>query len=61
MTGDRLDAYHFYEAEWDSYEELRDAFAWEVPERFNIASYVCDRWADDRGRVAVFAEDAAGS
>jgi acetyl-CoA synthetase len=60
-TTERLDAYHFYEEEWDSYDALREAFEWEVPERFNMAAYVCDRWAEDRGRVAVFAEDAAGN
>ena len=56
----RLEAYHFYEHEWDSYDELLEAFEWEVPERFNMATYVCDRWAGERGRVALFAEDAAG-
>lgn len=59
-TTRRLDAYHFYEEDWDSYEELREAFEWEVPEKFNIAAYICDRWAEKRGRTAVFAEDAAG-
>jgi acetyl-CoA synthetase len=58
---ERLDAYHFYEQDWDSYEELQEAFEWEVPDRFNIAAYTCDRWANERGRVAVFAEDAAGN
>jgi len=56
----RLDAYHFYEEEWDSYEQLREAFEWEVPDQFNIAAYVCDRWAEDRGRTAVFAETPDG-
>ena len=60
MTAERLDAYHFYEEEWKSYEQLRESFEWEVPERFNTAAYVCDRWADDKGRVAVFAEHADG-
>ena len=58
---ERLDAYHFYEQDWDSYGQLREAFEWEVPERFNIAAYTCDRWAEERGRVAVFAEDTAGN
>jgi len=57
---DRLDAYHFYESEWDSYEQLREAFAWEVPEEFNMAAYVCDRWAKQRGRVALFADTPEG-
>ena len=56
----RLDAYHFYEEEWEDYETLRAAFDWEVPDRFNMAAYTCDRWADDRGRVALFYEDADG-
>ncbi|QCC61686.1 AMP-binding protein [Natrinema thermotolerans] len=59
--GQRLDAYHFYEDDWDSYEQLREAFEWEVPDRFNMATYLCDRWADDKSRVALFAEDAAGT
>jgi len=57
----RLDAYHFYEEEWEDYDALRAAFDWEVPDRFNIAAYTCDRWADERGRVALFYEDAGGA
>ncbi|OLZ39352.1 AMP-dependent synthetase [Natrinema saccharevitans] len=59
--GRRLDAYHFYEDDWDSYEQLREAFEWDVPDRFNMATYLCDRWADDKSRVALFAEDASGT
>lgn len=59
--GQRLDAYHFYEDDWGSYEQLREAFEWEVPDRFNMATYLCDRWADDKSRVALFAEDASGT
>ncbi|MBZ6496802.1 acyl-CoA synthetase [Natrinema longum] len=62
MTNEnRLDAYHFYEEEWESYDALRDAFEWEVPDRFNMATSICDRWADDKGRVALFAEDESGN
>ncbi len=50
-----LESYYFHEQEWDSYEQLRSAFEWEVPDRFNVADYVCTRWADDKGRVALFA------
>jgi acetyl-CoA synthetase len=57
----RLDTYHFYEEDWESYEELQAAFEWEVPDRFNMATYLCDRWADDKSRVALFAEDATGT
>ncbi|MEF8813819.1 MAG: AMP-binding protein [Halovenus sp.] len=53
---DRLDAYHFYERSWDSYEALYEAFEWEIPETFNMADYVCDRWATDDERVAVYAD-----
>lgn len=56
----RLDAYHFYETEWDDYDQLLESFEWEVPDRFNIAAYVCDRWATDKGRVALFAESESG-
>jgi acetyl-CoA synthetase len=58
---ERLDAYHFYEDEWDSYDDLCDAFEWEVPGKFNMAAYVCDRWADDGDRVALHALDADGN
>jgi acetyl-CoA synthetase len=56
----RLDAYHFYERDWDSYDDLLNMFEWEVPETFNMATYICDRWVDDKGRVALFADDGAG-
>ena len=38
----------------DSYEALRDRFAWAVPERYNIGVDVCDTWADrDPDRLAL--------
>lgn len=55
-----LDAYHFYQQEWDSYDQLLEEFEWEIPDQFNMADYVCDRWADDKSRVAIFAEDPDG-
>ena len=55
----RLAAYHFYEDDWESYDQLRTAFEWEVPETFNIAAYICDRWADADG-VAIRAENTGG-
>jgi acetyl-CoA synthetase len=61
MRGERLDAYHFYEHSYEGYDELREEFEWQVPEQFNMAWYVCDRWADDKGRVALFGEDASGT
>ncbi|WP_435078085.1 acyl-CoA synthetase [Halococcus sp. AFM35] len=59
-TGMRLDAYHFYERDWEDYDHLHDEFEWEVPEEFNMADYLCDRWADDEGRVALYAENETG-
>ena len=57
----RLDAYHFHEQAWDSYDDLRQAFEWEVPEQFNMAEYVCDRWAEETPEaVALYAEEAGG-
>ncbi|HET7322828.1 MAG TPA: AMP-binding protein [Halococcus sp.] len=55
----RLDAYHFYEQEWEDYDHLHDGFEWELPQKFNIASYLCDRWAGE-DRVALYAENEAG-
>ncbi|WP_043364212.1 acyl-CoA synthetase [Belnapia sp. F-4-1] len=36
-----------------SYDAIRSAFRWKVPDRFNIAAACCDRWADGSGRVAL--------
>ena len=47
MSDAWLDAYSFHEREWESYDELYDAFEWDIPEEFNMATYLCDRWADD--------------
>lgn len=57
----RLDAYHFYEREWSNYDDLYEQFDWQVPSQFNIAAYVCERWADDPERVAIHAETHEGT
>lgn len=57
----KLSSYHFYDEEWDSYDQLCDSFEWEIPETFNIADYFCDRWAPEKSRVAIFAEDPDGT
>jgi acetyl-CoA synthetase len=58
----RLEAYHFYEREWDSYDALLDWFEWEVPDQFNMAAYCCDRWAAETpNSVAIRYEDAKGN
>lgn len=43
-----------------TYEEVRGAFRWEIPERFNIAEAICDRHVG-RGGLALIAESGAGS
>ncbi|ARS91610.1 acyl-CoA synthetase [Natrarchaeobaculum aegyptiacum] len=63
MQGQRLEAYHFHEREWDGYDQLREAFEWEVPNRFNMATFVCDRWAEDgetSDRVALYVDGERG-
>lgn len=56
----QIDTYHFYEREWNDYDELLDVFEWTVPESFNMATYICDRWAGDADRVAIHADDGSG-
>jgi acetyl-CoA synthetase len=58
----RIERYTYYfDREWDSYEEIYEDFEWEIPEQFNHADYICDRWAQDKSRVAIFSEDDAGN
>jgi len=42
-----LETYHFYERDWDSYEQLCEHFEWDVPDQFNLVEYICDRWAEE--------------
>jgi len=61
-TTERLDGYQFHEHDWESFEELREWFEWEIPDRFNIAAYVCDRWAAEKpDETALFVEDESGA
>jgi acetyl-CoA synthetase len=54
----KLDAYHLYERDWESYDQLVDQFEWEIPDEFNVASYMCDRWAEEApDRVALYIKD----
>ena len=41
-----------------TYEEVYNNFKWDIPEYYNIADDVCDRWADDPGRIGLVYEDA---
>lgn len=57
-----LEAYRFGEMDRSSFEAVAEAFEWQVPETFNIADYVCDRWADERkNAVAVYTEAVDGT
>jgi acetyl-CoA synthetase len=54
----KLDTYHLDEGDWESYDQLVDSFEWEIPDEFNIATYICDRWAEaDPDRVALYIKD----
>ena len=52
--------YYYYGKQWESWDQLRANFSWEIPENMNAAFYVCDVHADDPARVAIFHEDYAG-
>ena len=43
-----------------TYEAVRDAFRWCIPERYNIGVDCCDRWADGSGRPALLHLHADG-
>ena len=45
-----------------SYEEIREGFRWDRPEKFNFAKDVIDRWADkDLNKLAMLWVDDAGT
>ena len=44
-----------------TYEEVYDAFRWNIPERYNIARDVCDRHAGEPGKLALIHERPDGS
>jgi acetyl-CoA synthetase len=41
-----------------TFEATREAFAWSVPEHYNIGVDACDKWADGSGRLALISEKA---
>jgi len=45
----------------DRYDELYRSWRWDVPQRFNIATACCRRWAADRSRFALYWEDESGA
>ncbi len=44
-----------------NYDELYRNFRWDIPERFNIATACCDRYADGSGRLALVYVNDDGS
>ncbi|MCF8024443.1 MAG: AMP-binding protein [Desulfobacteraceae bacterium] len=52
--------YYFYGKKWNSWEELCQNFQWEIPEKMNAAFLVCDAYADDAEKVAIYYEDHTG-
>jgi len=43
-----------------TYDEVYRSFAWSVPEYYNIGADVCDKWAEERTRLALIYEDEEG-
>lgn len=44
-----------------SYRELYDNFKWQIPNHYNIGVDVCDKWANDKNRLALIYVDAHGN
>ena len=44
-----------------TYEEVYNNFRWEIPEYYNIGVDVCDKWADDKYRLALIYLDQDGT
>ena len=43
-----------------TYDEVYRRFVWSVPEYYNIGVDVCDKWAEERTRLALIYEDEEG-
>ena len=43
-----------------TYEDVYRSFSWSIPEFYNIGVDVCDKWADERYRLALIYEDESG-
>jgi len=53
-----VNQFEIQDQEWNSLDELRTAFEWEIPTEFNAGEFLCDRWvAKDEDRTAVFYHD----
>ena len=40
-----------------TYDEVYKSFRWPIPEYYNIGVDICDKWADERYRLALIYED----
>ena len=45
----------------DTYDEIVSNFRWDIPEYFNIGVDICDKWADDKYRLALIFLDQDGT
>lgn len=43
-----------------TYDEVYQGFHWQIPEFYNIGIDVCDKWAEERYRLALIYEDEGG-
>ncbi|OGP58345.1 MAG: AMP-dependent synthetase [Deltaproteobacteria bacterium RBG_13_49_15] len=44
----------------NTYEEVYNHFRWAIPQSYNIGIDICDKWADERYRMALIYEDENG-
>ncbi len=44
----------------ETYDEVRAAFRWRIPARYNIGVDACDKWAGEADRLALIHEDETG-
>ena len=44
----------------ETYDEVRSAFRWRIPARYNIGVDACDKWAGEADRLALIHEDEVG-
>src|SRR6266853_5450509 len=45
----------------DSYQAVRQCFAWQIPVFYNIGVDLCDKWATDPSRLALIHEQRNGT
>jgi acetyl-CoA synthetase len=43
-----------------TYDEVYKGFRWQIPKSYNIGVDICDKWADERYRLALIYEDEDG-